>query len=234
MYCLLMLYGLLFALIFISILLSNSLLNLKNLIMIISENVLLANGADYVSYEANQTIFNVGAVPKFYFQIADGSVELNNYHEDGKKFTQNILSAGQSIGEFLLFNDKPSPIQAVARTKCLIMRLSKEIFFNLIHQYPDVSAEMFRHLADKLYYKYIMLFNNSSSDPFVKIRVLMDYFKDHFKDHSIYNGKFSFEIPFTRQQLANLTGLRVETVIRAVKKMENESLVKIKNRKIYY
>ncbi|MBT2623504.1 cyclic nucleotide-binding domain-containing protein [Chryseobacterium sp. ISL-6] len=34
-----------------------------------------------------------------------GTVELNNYHEDGKEFTLNILSDGQSVGKSLLFSD---------------------------------------------------------------------------------------------------------------------------------
>ncbi|MCX6186236.1 MAG: helix-turn-helix domain-containing protein, partial [Bacteroidetes bacterium] len=38
----------------------------------------------------------------------------------------------------------------------------------------------------------------------------------------------------TRQEIANLTGLRVETVIRTLKKMETEKLVCIINRKLYF
>ncbi|HAO26529.1 MAG TPA: Crp/Fnr family transcriptional regulator, partial [Chryseobacterium indologenes] len=45
---------------------------------------------------------------------------------------------------------------------------------------------------------------------------------------------YSFLIPYTRQQIATLTGLRVETVIRYVKKMEEQKLVKLDSTKIYY
>lgn len=41
-------------------------------------------------------------------------------------------------------------------------------------------------------------------------------------------------IPFTRQEIANFTGLRVETVIRTIKRMEEAAIVEIKNRKIYF
>lgn len=198
--------------------------------MIISEDLLLAYGADYENYEVNQTIFHEGSLPKFYFQIVNGVVELNNYHEDGKEFTQNILSDGQSFGESLLFNDKVYPMSAIARTECRILKLPKNDFLNLLNQNPEASLKMFRCLADRLYYKYIMLFNISSSDPSFKIKTIMDYLKGYNSN----GDRYSFQVPLTRQQLANLTGLRVETVIRTVKKMENESMLKIENGKIYY
>ncbi|WP_228459647.1 helix-turn-helix domain-containing protein [Chryseobacterium bernardetii] len=41
-------------------------------------------------------------------------------------------------------------------------------------------------------------------------------------------------IPLTRQQMASLTGLCVETAIRTIKHMEKEKILKIENRKILY
>jgi CRP-like cAMP-binding protein len=198
--------------------------------MVISEDLLLANGAHYDQYNMGDTIFHEGSVPKFYFQIVTGVVELNNYSEDGKEFTQNILSNGQSFGESLLFNDKVYPMNAVAKTDCTVLKLPKKDFINLLIQNPEASAQMFKCLADRLYHKYVMLFNNSLSEPSAKIKTLMDYLKDYNSN----NDKYSFEVPFTRQQLANLTGLRVETVIRTIKKMESQNLLKIEQRKIYY
>lgn len=198
--------------------------------MIISEDQLLAYGADYEDYDIGQNIFREGGLPKFYFQIVNGIVELNNYHEDGKEFTQNILSVGQSFGESLLFNERAYPMSAVAKTKCKILKLSKVDFFNLLTQNQEISLNMFRCLADRLYYKYIMLFNISATDPSFKIKTIMDYLKGDKSD----NGSYSFQVPLTRKQIANLTGLRVETVIRTVKKMENEKTLKIEHGKIYY
>lgn len=198
--------------------------------MIISEDLLLAYGGEYETYLPSETIFSEGNFAKFYFQIVDGVVELNNYHEDGKEFTQNILSDGQSIGESLLFNDKPYPMSAVAKTQCTVLKLSQTDFFSLIHQNKEVMMDMFKCMADRLYYKYLMLFNISSTDPQFKIKTVMDYLKATQCNDSTQ----TFQVPYTRQQIANLTGLRVETVIRTVKKMENENMVKIEGRKILY
>ena len=198
--------------------------------MIISEDLLLTYGGDYETYFPNEIIFNEGSLPKFYFQIANGVVELNNYHEDGKEFTQNILSDGQSIGESLLFNEKAYPMNAIAKTECSILKLPRENFLSLIHENRDVMMDMFKCMADRLYYKYLMLFNISSADPQFKIKTIIDY----LKSTQGIDSNQTFQVPYTRQQIANLTGLRVETVIRTVKKMETEKMVKIEGRKIFY
>lgn len=75
-----------------------------------------------------------------------------------------------------------------------------------------------------------MLFNNSATEPVSKIKSLMDY----YKEISLCKTPYSYQIPLTRQQIANLTGLRVETVIRTVKKMEKEKILKLEKRQILY
>ncbi|SHF82592.1 Crp/Fnr family transcriptional regulator [Chryseobacterium sp. OV279] len=198
--------------------------------MIIREDLLLEYGGKYETYSPNEIIFTEGSLPKFYFQIVNGVVELNNYHQDGKEFTQNILSDGQSIGESLLFNEKSYPMNAIAKTECTLLKVPREDFFSLIGQNRNVMMDMFKCMADRLYYKYLMLFNISSSDPQFKIKTIIDY----LKSTQCSDNNQTFQIPYTRQQIANLTGLRVETVIRTVKKMESENMVKIEGRKILY
>ncbi|MBV6878751.1 hypothetical protein NG800_008345 [Epilithonimonas ginsengisoli] len=58
----------------------------------------------------------------------------------------------------------------------------------------------------------------------------MDYHKSFSPDKSSY----SYEITLTRQQLASIIVLRVETVIRNIKNIEKQEVLKIINRNIYY
>lgn len=53
-----------------------------------------------------------------------------------------------------------------------------------------------------------------------------------FKTENSKNGG-EVMIGMTRQELANLTGFRIETVIRTIKKMEKDKKLKIKRGKIY-
>lgn len=198
--------------------------------MIINEDLLLKFDAEFVDYRAKEIICSKDAIPGHYLQINKGVVELNNYHEDGKEFTLNILYEGQSIGESLLFNEKGYPMFAIARTDCRLLKLPKEKFLKLINDNHDAMESLLKYLSDRLFYKYLMLFNNSATEPSAKIKSLIDY----YKETSSAVGKYEYEVPLTRKQIANLTGLRVETVIRTVKKMENEQVLRTEGRKILY
>lgn len=182
------------------------------------------------SYDAGDIIFAEGGEPKFYYQLIEGHVKLNNYDDDGKESIQSIVTKGSSVGEFLLFIDKRYPANAVAITHCQILRISKARFFKLLEDDPDLKMKMISNLADSIYLKFVMRQMLSIKDPAKKLRVLMDHLKGLQGD----KAPFSFQVPLTRQQMASLTGLRVETTIRALKSMEKENVVRMVKRKIYY
>ncbi|MEF9477343.1 helix-turn-helix domain-containing protein [Chryseobacterium sp. 1B4] len=64
--------------------------------------------------------------------------------------------------------------------------------------------------------------------PSEKIINLFNYLK---KSKSLTDP---YQVFLTRQQIASLTGLRVETVIRTIKKLQNLGILLVINSKIFY
>jgi len=155
---------------------------------------------------------------------------MNNFNDDGKEFIQGIFLKGQSFGEPPLFAEVKYPANAEALTDCEILRLNKDRFLELLKEHPEEHLKITAALAKRLYYKAIMASELSSQEPEHRILRILDYLKDH-----VHNLKepFSFELDLTRQQIADLTGLRVETVIRATKSLEKKGELKIKSRKLF-
>ncbi|SIS73282.1 cAMP-binding domain of CRP or a regulatory subunit of cAMP-dependent protein kinases [Chryseobacterium piscicola] len=198
--------------------------------MKLDEKLLISFGAEIIRYAAGDFIFEEEASPSYYYQILKGSIKENNYNELGNEFIQNILGDSQSFGDSFLFLNKKYNINAVALSNCEILRLKKDDFFNLIDQHPKISVDTNKCLSQRLYFKTAMIQNLASSIPEKRILGLLDYLKSFHKD----DEKFSFQVKLTRQQIADLIGLRVETVIRTAKKLEKVNLLKIEERKIFY
>ncbi|KQT18632.1 cyclic nucleotide-binding protein [Chryseobacterium sp. Leaf404] len=198
--------------------------------MKIDEKLLLSFGGEIKSYEQNEFIFKEDEKPLYYYQIVSGSIKENNYNEMGSEFIQNILGADQSFGDSFLFLNKNYNINAITLSDCQIIKLKKDDFFRLIDQHPDISVDTNKCLSQRLYFKTAMIQNLASQLPEKRILGLLDYLKSFHKD----DDKFSFLVKLTRQQIADLIGLRVETVIRTAKKLERENFLKINARKIYY
>ncbi|MCU7613502.1 Crp/Fnr family transcriptional regulator [Chryseobacterium sp. GMJ5] len=198
--------------------------------MLIDIDLLISYGAVIDETPSIETIFEEGETPKYYYQIVDGRVKLNHVDEDGKELIQSILTTGQSVCELLLFIDEKYPVNAVTLSETKLLRIPKINFFRLINENPDISQDINKFLSERLYQKFIMMQNNASLNPEVRLTGILKYFKSFSNDQSA----FSFEVLLTRKQLASITGLRIETVIRTIKKMEAQNIVEIENRKIFY
>ena len=70
----------------------------------------------------------------------------------------------------------------------------------------------------------------SSYEPEHRIVALLK----HFKNKRVRGATGKVIVPYTRQQLADMSGLSVETVIRTVKKMEKDGKLLLEGHKIKY
>lgn len=185
--------------------------------------ILFFKKGDYI-YHENDRVWG-------YYQISTGKVKLNNYSNEGKEFIQNIFEDQQSFGEALLFVDEPYPTNAIAIENSEIFYISKEHFFQLLNSNAQAAIQVCQNLSQRLHYKILMSQSIHFKEPTPKIITLLDYFKF---SKCPKNKNDLYEIPLTRQQIADLTGLRVETVIRNIKRLEKEKKLKIINHKIFY
>ncbi|MGC5743827.1 Crp/Fnr family transcriptional regulator [Chryseobacterium sp. NFX27] len=198
--------------------------------MLVDIDLLTSYGGFIESHSPSDIIFEEGDEPQFYYQVITGSVKLNHINEDGKELIQSILSDGQSVCELLSFIKETFPVNAVAISECTIIKVPIKKFLKLLDDHRQAARDVQQFVAERLYHKFIMMQNNASKYSHVRIEGILKYFKSFSDEQSQY----SYELPLTRKQLAAITGLRIETVIRTVKKMETEKVLKIKNRKIYF
>jgi len=198
-------------------------------LMIIPEDILKAHGGVFLDVDKEEYIFSEEDTPMFYYQVMEGSVKMSSYSEDGQEFTQGIFGAGQSFGEPALFGEFPYPNNAIAVEPSHICRLKKEYFYLILEKHPDIQRAFYHILSHRLRYKAIILKEISSYCPDHIIMTLLQYLKRHGQNE---NGDH-VHIPYTRQQIADMTGLRVETVIRTVRKLEQSGKLQIKRHKIY-
>lgn len=196
----------------------------------LDEDLLKAFGGEIKSYKEGERFFQQGEIPLYYFQIVEGKVKENNQDDEGREFIHNILGSGQSFGDSMLFIDKRYPINAEAITDCRVIKLAKPNFLNLLEKHPETSVQINSCMSQRMHYQFIMMQNLASNDPVIRLTGLLEYLKSFHSD----DIPLSFQVQLTRQQIANLTGLRVETVIRTIKKMEKNFTVKIDNRKIFF
>lgn len=195
--------------------------------MQIDIDLLFTYGGIAKGYKKNEVIFHEEELGNFYYQIIEGSVKMFNSNEEGKEFTQGYFTNGQSFGEPPLLIDQPYPSSAVAFQDSKIIKLSKDKFLRILEEYPTIQKNLLNLMARRIYSKSVTTKDIVNQKPEYRI---VSFLNAH-KNHDITTKEL---VVFTRQEIANFTGLRVETVIRALTKMNKEQIVEIINHKIYY
>lgn len=195
---------------------------------IIAPDLLLQFGATQKSLAKGDILFSEGEAAHYYHQVASGEVRMVNHIEDGTEFIQGIFQAGQSLGEPPLFGQFPYPASAVASQPALVYRLAYPILVELLRQHFEVHQRFLVALAKRLQYKSMQAREMSSYPADHQLLTLLAYFKRQAGSPPTYL------VPLTRQELADLTGLRVETVIRTVKQLEQMGKLSLRDGKILF
>lgn len=194
----------------------------------IPAKILQSYNARLVRVRKDQILFGEGEMAVDFFQVEEGQVRMYILNHDGQEFIQGVFHAGESFGEPALLGDFPYPSSAHAISDGKVWRLSKSSFLQLLKENFELHLKLDQVLCQRLQYKSMILTEISAHTPEHRLVTIMNYLK------SKMNLKEKAIIPYTRQQLADMTGLRVETVIRTIKKMEQNGKLILERRKIKF
>ncbi|MFI5151856.1 MAG: Crp/Fnr family transcriptional regulator [Chitinophagales bacterium] len=192
-------------------------------------DLLLAWGATYKKVNRNEIIFYEGATANFYHQLVQGRVRWVSIDEHGKEFIHMMVEDGESFGEIPLFDNEPYAATAVADEDSLLIRLHKSHFLALIHENHSLHFDFSRLLAQRLRFRFLLVKELAMHSPEHKISSLLNYFKERNR-HTCPDSNM---VKLTRQQIADMTGLRVETVIRTIRYLRSSGKVSIEKGKVY-
>ncbi len=203
----------------------------------ISIDILKKYGAKEINPKKDEVLFSEGEEALNYFQVVSGSIKMITNSSEGQEFIQGVFKTDDSFGEPPLFCSFPYPSTARTLEDSVIIKLSKEKFLLLLKENFEIHLHLDQILCNRLKYKSMILSEISFYDPEHRIMSLLRYLKDDstrsvVHKHGMIRTNQPYVVPFTRQQIADMSGLRVETVIRTVKKMEGEGKLQLIDKKI--
>lgn len=192
--------------------------------------LLLSKGASYRKLAANEILFAEGEVCHYYYQLVSGQLRWVNFNGEGNEYLQTIVKEGECIGELPLFDGEPYVSTAIANKPSKVIRLPKEIFHGLLHEQPAIHFQFSKLLTTRLRFKFFLMKELAGNDSEKTIQSLLTFLFKR-KEHICQECNL---IKLNRRQLSQMTGLRVETVIRVMRNLHEKGVIQIKNRKAYY
>jgi CRP/FNR family transcriptional regulator, cyclic AMP receptor protein len=192
-------------------------------------NLLLAWGAAYKKINAEEIIFKEGQPCSFYYQLVSGKVRWVNVDEYGKECIHAIIAPEESFGELPLFDEENYAATAIAVKDSIVIRLHKPTFHLLLKENTDILFSFTKILAKRVRFNFTIINALTTHCPENIIATLINNFKAEKRNFC----NSCNQLKLTRQQIADMTGLRVETVIRTMRNMHEKGELVISKGKVY-
>ncbi|HLI10223.1 MAG TPA: cyclic nucleotide-binding domain-containing protein [Alphaproteobacteria bacterium] len=110
---------------------------------------LLAFTSERLTYHADQVLFRQGEPGDAAYIILRGDADVI---VDGPTGPLTVARLGRNaiVGEIAILCDVPRTATVKATSELVTLRISKELFFRLIMEFPQIGVEMMRVLAERL------------------------------------------------------------------------------------
>lgn len=183
---------------------------------------MLANGSRVRELRAKEILFVEGEVADTGYVVVDGRMALLKSSSSGKELIFELLPAGEAIGLPVVINRRPYPVTARAQVATSLIAIPSSVLYALVEVCPSLLKGMMEIMAQRI--EQSQRLARSLAHDKVEVRVasallaLVPRFGKNREESVI-------DISMTRQELADITGITLETASRVARGMESSGII---------
>jgi len=176
----------------------------------------LANLTIERSFVPNEFIFWDGDTPEWFYIVAKGKVKVVKHSSLGREFIIAFFGPGEMFGEVAVFENKPYPAsaQAVAETK--VVGIKREDLLSFLANRPQVALRIINVLGGRLRDAQGRLRDLAGERVEQRLASVL----------LMLSSKLGLTLPFTRQEIADMTGTTTETAIRVMSHLKDRGIIR--------
>lgn len=175
-------------------------------------------------------LFLEGEPPDRLYLVIRGKVKILRQSPSGKDVILEIHGTGECVAEIAVIDGKPYPAAAQALTDARVLSIDRRDFLQLLSEYPGLSREIILGLGVRLR-EIISSLSSLAAQPVDK-RLGRALLKFGERTGIPDSRGILLDLPLTRQDLADIIGATVETVIRSMGRMKNRGLITWQGKRI--
>lgn len=172
---------------------------------------------------ADQTIYFEGDPGESLYLVALGKVKLMRHTASGREVLLDILHGGEYFGNLTMISGREYAETAIAQTGGCILQISAPNFEKILNRYPDITLKVLGAVGQRLeesqeVIKQLSVYTVEQRVAAALVRLTEKLGEQKPKGVLI-------QLPFSRQDLAAMTGTTVETVSRVMSRFASEGLI---------
>jgi CRP-like cAMP-binding protein len=180
------------------------------------EVVALSKLAVERSFKSGEFIFWEGDASNWFYILAEGRVKAVKHTASGKEFIIAFFGPGEIFGEVAVFEGKPYPATAQVLTDSKVFGVKTEDFLQFLSKRPGIALGIINVLAGRLRDAQGRLKDFAGERVEQRLaRILL-----------MLSSKLGTELPFTRQEIADMAGTTTETAIRIMSRLTKDGVIR--------
>jgi len=174
------------------------------------------------SFKSGEFVFWEDDAPDWLYIVVEGRIKVVKHSSLGKEFIIAFFDPGEMFGEVAVFQGKPYPASAQAVTDTEILEIKKKDFLSFLSNRPQVALEIIGVLGGRLRDAQGRLKDMAGER--VEQRLA--------KTLLMLSLKLGTNLPFTKQDIADMAGTTAETAIRVTSHLKDEGILRSTRGKI--
>ncbi|MBI2908692.1 MAG: Crp/Fnr family transcriptional regulator [Chloroflexi bacterium] len=167
-------------------------------------------------------IFWEGDPPDWFYVVSAGKVKVVKQSSLGKEVILAFFGRGEIIGEVAVFENKAYPASAQAQEDTTVLAMRREDFLSFLAARPEVALRIIGVLAGRLRDAHARLMDLAGER--VEQRLARTLLR--------LSSKLGPTLPFTRQEIADMSGTTAETAIRLMARLKQGGVIRSARGKI--
>jgi CRP/FNR family transcriptional regulator, nitrogen oxide reductase regulator len=175
-------------------------------------------------FTAGQTIYTAGDPAVSLYVVAIGKVKLTRTTEAGKTVVLGVIGPGDFFGSLSALGDLMYPDSAVAHTACCVLAVAGIDFQAILRGYPQVANATLEIVAARLASMHELV-EQLSVHP-AEQRIASTLLALAGKLGQKRGNAILIQMPLSRQDLAEMTGITPETASRILMQFRRSGLIR--------
>lgn len=165
---------------------------------------------------AEEFVFWEGDAPDFFYLIVRGRVKVVKQAASGKEFIVSFFGPGEMFGEVAVFENKTYPASSIAAEETVVIGIRRVEFMEFMAAHPEIALRIISILGGRLRDAQARLGDLAASRVQQRIaRVLL-----------MLAARMGNDLPFTRREIADMTGTTIETAIRVLNRLGQGKIIR--------
>lgn len=171
-----------------------------------------------------EALWAEGEAPPYFAAIASGFVRMVRSTSVGVDVTTEIFGPRQVCGLLGVVRGTGCPQTALAVCETLYVKVPADRFMVLYEENAGMKDLLLVRTSQRLVLAHSTFAQTTTSRAEVRLAQVISMLSDSYSE--VLDGGFRLTVPLTRQMLAEMSGMTVETVIRVLGEWKRQGLVR--------